>query len=80
MATSRWKSSVGSEVMDSVSVEDESFSTFAVLFLRLSGITETFCSSFSFSFWRLLVAVEANSCRALVRFESMGLMRYSLAP
>lgn len=43
-------------------------------------MVETFCSSFSFSFLRFRCAVWASSCRALVRVESMGLTRNSLAP
>ena len=80
VATSRWKSSVGSEVMESAS--SSSALSPASLFAEESwgGIVETFCSSFSFSVRKFALVVWAKSWRALVRLASIGLTRYSLAP
>ena len=81
VATSRWKSSVGSEVMESAS-SSSALSPVSLFASEESwgGIVETFCSSFSFRVRKFALVVWAKSWRALVRLANIGLTRYSLAP
>lgn len=79
---SRWKSSVGSEVVD------EASSSSAPLWVWSfgggeecgSGITETTASNFVLRVERLEDAVSKRECREVVRESSMGVTRYLLAP
>ena len=79
---SRWKSSVGSEVVDEASSSSASPGVRYWVGREgpVSGITETMLSSFVLRVERLEDAVSNRECRAVVRESSIGVTRYLLAP
>lgn len=79
---SRWKSSVGSEVVDDVSSPSTPFWVRSLVRCDefWSGTTETTSSSFLLRVERLEEAVSKRECRASVRESIIGATRYLLAP
>lgn len=79
---SRWKSSVGSEVVDEASSSSTPLWGWYLVGCDEcgSGITETTSSSFVFRVERLEEALSKRECRASVRESIMGVTRYLLAP
>lgn len=79
---SRWKSSVGSEVVDEAPSLSTSLWVWSLVGCEEcgSGITDTTSSSFVLRVERLDRAVSKRECRASVRESIIGVMRYLLAP
>lgn len=78
VAMSRWKTSVGSDVIDSVSSSSSLSASFSDR--GRAGIFDTLFSSFSFKVDKLVKAVSASWCLASPSDLSMGFTRNSLAP